>query len=66
MHCGPQNENLGANLKKFWFPTYKGYPESKKELTDNIWCAGSNVDTPQWALTRYEFKKIPNGSDLYE
>ena len=20
----------------------------------------------QWALTRYEFKKIPNGSDLYE
>ena len=44
MHCGPQNENLGANLEKFQFPIYKGYPGSKKELPDNIWRAGFNGD----------------------
>ena len=55
MHCGPQNENLGANLEKF--PTYEGYPESEKELTENIWCAGSNGDARRHAAITILEKK---------
>ena len=57
MHCGPQNKNLGANLEKFQFPIYKGYPGSKKELPDNIWHAGSNGDARRLAPIRILEKK---------
>ena len=43
-HCGPQNENLGVNIKIWFFcPEVIQYP--KKTLLGSNWCAESNGNT---------------------
>ena len=43
-HCGPQNKNLGVNIKIWFFcPEVIQYP--KKTLLGSNWCAESNGNT---------------------